>query len=221
MNFITQKGVYIELLCNTWTQSYIKILNMKFTLTFLASLLLTLTTVAQKETPDLPIDADTKLITYTAVESVDTTIGKLELYSRAREWFAKAYKSSQNVIQMDDKESGKIVGKALMQVYHKALGSNYPSGYINYTISIYFKDGRYKYEISNFYHTGQLVSGGNRIEDFGPCEEMINTKKKTWGVSYQKTFNYYLSQLDTNIKLLILDLKESMNKVADSKKNDW
>jgi hypothetical protein len=195
---------------------------MKYFLTTFTVLLLTINANAQKETPDLPIDSVTKMITYTEVVNVDTSLGKLELYSRAREWFAKAYNSSQNVIQMDDKESGKIVGKALTQVYHKALGSNYPSGHINYTISIYLKDGRYKYEITNFYHTGQLVSGGNRIEDYGACEEMIDTKKKTWGMSYQKTFTYYLLQLDNKTKSLIEDLKISMaSKVLNSKKNDW
>lgn len=195
---------------------------MKLGLTFLLVFFWTVNAVAQKETPNLPIDTITKLITYTEVVSVDTSINKQELYSRAREWFAKAYNSSQNVIQMDDKENGKIVGKALTQVYHKALGSNYPSGHINYTISIYLKDGRYKYEVTNFYHTGQLISGGNRIEDYGSCEEMMHTKKKTWGMSYQKTFNYYLSQLDIKIKSLISDLKASMNnKALDNKKNDW
>ncbi|MDZ4806788.1 MAG: DUF4468 domain-containing protein [Bacteroidota bacterium] len=194
---------------------------MKFILTIFATFLLTVNANAQKETPNLPIDTITKMITYTEVVNVDTSLSKQELYSRAREWFAKVYNSSQNVIQMDDKESGKIVGKALTQVYHKALGSNYPSGYINYTISIYLKDGRYKYEISNFHHTGQLVSAG-RIDDYGPCEEMIKTKKKTMGMSYQKTFNYYLLQLDTKTNSLIEDLKASMSSTAlNNKKNDW
>jgi hypothetical protein len=193
----------------------------RFILTVSATVLLVLSTFAQKETPSLPIDPDTRMITYTEVINVDSSVSKLELYSRAREWFAKAYNSSQNVIQMDDKESGKIVGKALTRVYHKALGSNYPSGYINYTISLYLKDGKYKYEITNFYHTGQPVSAG-RIEDMGPCEEMINTRKKTMGISYQKTFNYYLYQLDVNTKSLVLGLKESMNRASNGKKkDDW
>lgn len=95
---------------------------MKFFLTIFATLLLTINANAQKETPNLPIDSVTKMITYTEVVNVDTSLSKLELYSRAKEWFAKAYNSSQNVIQIEDKESGKIVGKALSQVYHKALG---------------------------------------------------------------------------------------------------
>lgn len=188
-------------------------------------LLMTICLFGQKQkdvTPTFPFDDETKRISYAEVVLVDSSISKNELYSRGREWFAKAYKSSTDVIQMDDKESGKIVGKALMQVYHKALGGNYKSGYINYTISLYFKDGRYKYEVTNFHHTGQYVGDGNSISDYGPCEDMINTTKKTMGISYQKTFNYYLSQMDENVKGLIADLKATMGKKAEEKKkDDW
>jgi hypothetical protein len=190
-----------------------------------AILLMTFGLFGQKQkdvTPTLPFDDETKRITYSEVVTVDSSTSKNELYSRGREWFAKAYKSSTDVLQMDDKESGKIVGKALMQVYHKALGSNYKSGYINYTISLYLKDGRYKYEITNFHHTGQYVGDGNSIPDYGVCEDMINTTKKTMGMSYQKTFNYYLTQMDENIKDLILDLKATMSKKTEvKKKDDW
>ena len=172
------------------------------------------------DTLKLPIDSITKLITYTEVIKVDSSTNKSELYSRAREWFAKAYNSSVNVIQMDDKESGKIVGKSLVKVYAKALGITTHQGYINYTITIYLKDGRYKYEISNFYHTGMMTSSGQRIEDYGFCEEMIHTKKKSWGFSYQKSFNGFLTQLEIQMKSLIDDLKTSMAK-TNNKKNDW
>lgn len=184
-----------------------------------------LSSVAQKkksETPELPIDSNTEKITYSEVIKIDTSTSSEELFSRAREWFAKAYNSSNDVIQMEDKESGKLVGKALMQVYHKALGANYPSGHINYTISLYFKLGRYKYVISDFHHTGQLVSGGNRIPDYGVCEEMINTTHKTMGMSYQKVYNYYLTQMDIKIKSLITDLKKSMlTKSSEITNDDW
>lgn len=160
----------------------------------------------------LPIDSTTHLITYSEV--VNENGSKDELYSRAREWFAKTYNSAQNVIQMDDKD--KIVGKALMQVYHKAFGKDHISGYINYTISIYFKDGKYKYEITNFYHTGEYIGDGYTVPDFGSSESMINSKKKI----YQKTFTYYLSQLDKNVNILIAGLKQGMSKKSSTAK-DW
>lgn len=191
-------------------------------LVFIVFSLLAVTNVfGQKETPKLPIDSLTGKITYTEVVFVDSLSNKLELYSRAREWFAKAYKSSTNVIQLEDKESGKIVGKALMQVYQKVYGTDYPSGYINYTISIYIKDGRYKYEITDFHHTGQLTTGGGRIPDYGFCEKMINTTDKTFGISHQKAYNYYLYVMDNNTKDLITDLKSAMNTKTTITKDDW
>lgn len=202
------------------------IMNKKMTMKKIKNLLLfsalTLLSVSnalgQKETPKLPIDSLTNKITYSEVVYVDSLANKQELFSRAREWFAKAYNSANNVIQMEDKENGKIVGKALIQVYHKSLGSNLPVGHINYTISIYLKDGRYKFEITDFYHTGD----GNKTPDYGVCEKMINTTDKTMGISHQKYYNNYLSQTDTNIKALIVNLKSAMiTKSTTTKKDEW
>lgn len=78
-------------------------------------------------------------------------------------------------------------------------------GYYNFTMSIYVKDGRYKYEITDIYHTGegQRVSGTNyRVSDWGTCEAMFNANKKS--------FNKSLTQMDKDIKLLIANLKTSM-----------
>lgn len=174
---------------------------------------------AQKDTPDLPIDSLTGKITYTEVVYLDSLSDKNELFSRAREWFAKAYKSSTNVIQMEDKENGKIVGKASLQVYHNAWGMTSEAGYINYTISIYMKDGRYKYEITNFHHTGQY-NNGNKIPDYGVCENMINTTDRLFGVSYQKQYNGYLHIMNDNITSLIADLKKAMSISTTSITND-
>lgn len=172
---------------------------------------------AQKETPKMPIDPATGKINYSEVVKVDSSTSKQELYSRGREWFAKAYNSSNNVLQMDDKDNGKLVGKALIKVYHKFLGEH-PSGYINYTIALYLKDGRYKYEITNFHHTGQIVSAKSTIPDYGPCEGMINTQK----AMYQGVFNYYLVQTDKDITALIADLKAFMAKPSQGTvKSDW
>lgn len=175
--------------------------------------------LAQKEsTPDLPIDKETGKITFTEVVELDEKLTQDEVYSKAREWFAKAYNSSNNAIQMDDRENGKIVGKALMEVYHKSLGTMHPSGQISYTISIYMKDGRYKYEITDLYHTSNGSSSGI---SGGPCEGMINTKEKTMGMSHQKFYNQYLNQMNTNIQDLTKDLTEFMALNVTSENDDW
>ena len=171
-------------------------------------LLLPIFSFAQKETPNLPIDSTTHLITYTDVVTVSGN--KDQLYSRAREWFAKTYNSSQKVIQMDD--TSKIVGKALIQMYARNfIGVQGESGFMNYTITIAFKNGKFKYTISDFYHT---MDGIN--PDYGTCEDMMNSKHQ------KKYFNNYLLQMDNNINSLVQNLKESMaNPAIDDKKNNW
>jgi hypothetical protein len=161
--------------------------------------------LAQKvnyEKPNLPIDMETNTITYTEVVVLDTTLKKDELYSRAREWFAKTYKSANSVIQMDDKEEGKIVGRASIPVNFKG-GS---AGSISYSISVYIKNGKYKYEFTNFQHQGD----GNKIPDFGSCTEMLNTTDKVLGISYQKSYNNYLNQMHTEIIETISSLKSTL-----------
>lgn len=96
----------------------------------------------------LPIDSITNLITYQEVVKVEG-ITKDELYIRAREWFAKTFVSAQDVIQMDDKASGKIIGKGSSSGFYSILMSIIPYS-LTYTVSITAKDGRYRYEISPF-----------------------------------------------------------------------
>jgi hypothetical protein len=175
----------------------------------------------KKETPILPIDSATSKITYSEVVFVDSLTNKNELFLRAREWFAKTYKSSMNVIQMEDKENGKIIGKALLKVFMTTfVDSQLESGFINYSISIYIKDGRYKYEITDFYHTGMFINSSvGTSPDGGPCEKLFNEKKGFWGNSYKKTYGSYLYQMDNNIKSLISNLKTAMS--TNTKKQEW
>lgn len=144
-------------------------------------------------------------ICYTDVVEVDSTLSKADLYEKAKNWFKKSHRPLDYSIQVSDAERGVIIGKARTKVYHRALGDDYPSGYINYTFSIHVKDGKYKYEITDFHHTGS----GN-IPSYGACEAMINTTQKTWGMSNQKTYDYYFFVMNDNIVFLIKDLNNAM-----------
>jgi len=183
------------------------------------------TVFGKKEIPKLPIDSQTNKISYTEVVYVDSLTKKQELFSRAREWFAKTFNSSTNVIQMEDKESGKIIGKALIQVYHKGLVMTYKWGYINYTISVYIKDGRYKYELTDFYHSGQSNTGMGMISapDYGACEDMINYKS-TFGdpIAKNNILSSMISQLNSNSIILVQNLKSAMTtKKMNTTNENW
>ena len=175
--------------------------------------------LAQKnnyEKPNLPIDMETNTIAYTEVVVLDTTLKKDELYSRAREWFAKTYKSANSVIQMDDKAEGKIVGRASIPITYNNIGIIAPGGSISYNISVYVKDGKYKYEFENFQHQGD----GNKIPSYGSCTKMLNTTDKNFGIGMQKTYNIYLNQMHTDIIETISNLKSTLALKTTSNK-EW
>jgi len=87
------------------------------------------------------------VVTYTNVIQVDE-VKKEELYSRAKKWFATTYKSSKDVIQLDDKENGEIVGKGNFKITYYARDP-----IVNHTITISVKDGRFKYVITDLVYS--------------------------------------------------------------------
>jgi len=196
-----------------------KIKDMKNLIGYVIAFLMFNSLLAQKnnyEKPNLPIDMETNTITYTEVVVLDTTLKKDELYSRVREWFAKTYKSANSVIQMDDKAEGKIVGRASIPLTYSTMGNNPSAGSISYNISVYVKDGKYKYEFANFQHQGD----GNKIPSYGSCTKMLNTTDKYFGIGMQKTYNVYLNQMHTDIIETISNLKSTLALKTTSNK-EW
>lgn len=179
---------------------------------YLLLLLSFLNTYSQEETDKL---------SYSEVMTVEG-ISKQELYNRGKLWFAKAFNSANNVIQLDDKESGEIVGKALF-IYKPSMlsASEQTKGPVRYTVSLSFKDGRYKYEVTDFNHDpagnsyGSISVGVITKDDQYPEEKAKNKKLK------DKVWQDIKKQIENEILPLIANLKESMSKTAETKKNDW
>lgn len=95
-----------------------------------------------------------------------------QLYSAAREWFAKSFISENNPLLMD-LISGKIIAKGSIQISESYASDWYP----NFTIIVSFKDGRYKTEITDISITSEvsdLNSGTTR-----PFKEYFD-KKETY-----------------------------------------
>lgn len=100
---------------------------------------------AQDTIPDLPT-RDGKVF-YSGVVTVDSTTANV-LYERAYGWFVDTYNSAQDVIQMSDKDTGIIVGKGGFDQLFSAFAAAFV--HIEMTVKIQVKDGRYKYEITDF-----------------------------------------------------------------------
>lgn len=133
-------------------------------------------------------------------ETVDSAAGaKTELYQKAKLWFANAFKDSKNVIQVDDKDNGQLVGKGNVFAPVKVMGM--PNGnYCFFTMKIDVKDSKYRIQFYNLFM--------GTYDDNQPIENLL-TKR---GAVYKKS----LESVDTNIKAAIADFKTAMAASSDA-----
>lgn len=142
-------------------------------LTIIIASLLLFTIKGLSQATSFPIDTITGKIKFSKIVYLDS-IPKAILYTKAREWFVRSFRSSKAVIELEDKESGKIIGKGNFTVVtYESINDNefiknkksFPKelrekknkgevGSVSFVISIYIKDGRYMYEITDLYHKG-------------------------------------------------------------------
>jgi hypothetical protein len=81
--------------------------------------------------------------TVSEIVKVDSALKKSTLFSNGLAWFAYQFKSSNDVIQMKDLESGKIIGKGIFEYVYQN-GKSIPRHIL---ITLTVKDGKYKYDI--------------------------------------------------------------------------
>ncbi len=97
------------------------------------------------------------------VNSVDSN----ELYMRAKLWFANSFADSKNVLEVEDKNAGILVGKGEFAYEPNVfMASSLTRGRIKFMVKIIVKNERYKYSFSDFVHQGSHSSASSPI-DFG------------------------------------------------------
>jgi hypothetical protein len=157
------------------------------------------------------IDEETKLITYSEVIEVPS-VTKDELYIRANTWLSRAFKSAKAVIDVQDKEAGKIIAKGNISAIIKVpLVGKQEAGIINLTITIQTKDGKYKYTVDNLQHSKPPTTPGTWAS-IGPLEQekakagmMVRPSLGEWKDLKEDTFK--------TIESMVEDLKKTMSKV--------
>ena len=136
----------------------------------------------------------------------ETTDTKDVLFVRAHEWFALTFRSANDVIQMADKNAGKLIGKGYVTVPMP----NY--GILSFTLIVECRDGRYKYTVQDVIHRytdTRKVWGGDILSERSPAVP-LNLLRSQWRKVRES------SELAMNA--LILDLKNAMKKPVN---DDW
>lgn len=105
----------------------------------------------------------TGLVTITEIVELEG-FSKDAIYNKTKLWITQTYKSPQDVLQLDDKESGLIVIKAISEI---------TPAYVHYTFTIKIKDGKIKLETNQIYSDSVI---GNANYGWGYAEEWIEGK---------------------------------------------
>lgn len=139
-----------------------------------------------------------------------------QLYNNAKLWFSDVFKSAKDVIQVDDREAGRVVGKAWQDIYVKVLGMPNATK-LWFSLSIQVKDGRYKIEMYDMMYQQypsqhDLNPRPQAIEFWFSAEAYYksNGKARSINESYKEETEKAWEKIKTS-------LKAKMGK----KNNDW
>jgi hypothetical protein len=176
----------------------------------LVSILIIGNVIGQVNSGKMPINAETKVVSYSKVVPVDS-IDKNELYYRAFTWANTYYNNPTDVIREKEASVGRIVCKHRFKITNppNKEGFEKDAGLVAYTLTIQTKEGRYKYDLTEI--NWKQIS-------YYPIERWMDTK----AAGYEKEYDYYLKLTDENVKKIIADLEKAMSvSTKKVKKDDW
>jgi hypothetical protein len=162
---------------------------------------------AQVALPNIPVDKETKLITYSDVVN-QTGVDATELFKRANDWYQKFYNNPTEKLRKKDDEAKSLelfVRFKLYNVDKKGIKSD-AGELMQYTLNIACKDGKYRYEFTKF---------NLKAVSYKPAEPLLD--KASPNIEKNAV---WLKQVDEEIKKVIDDLEKGMT-ASPKKKDDW
>lgn len=153
----------------------------------------------------------------------------------------KSFKSSKAVLELEDKETGKLIGKGTFTaVTDESMNDNEfikkkglvskelrekknkgEVGSVSFLISIYIKDGRYKYEITDLTHKGTTTTVGGYTVTQPDGGDLSNINPNCGYSEWMPKIRWENIKVNsfTTIETLITDLKSTM--AAKDKSEDF
>lgn len=157
------------------------------------------------------------VITYTEVIQIPAAT-KEQLFIRARQWFNETFKSAKDVLQINDKQTGELAGKGYIKSFcsYRLNGTeNSDPITVHADIAIYVKQGKYKYEFTNFYVLKYDNSGP---DDLGVLRSDNNTTYKHILFVNGKPCETFI-KVHEPLNIIMTDLVESLKNYMSSKKS--
>jgi hypothetical protein len=185
---------------------------MKHIVTLLLVPTLATVAIAQKKEvryPSLPMDDKSKVVNYNEVVEVGGATAK-DLYARFMEWGKGYHNGFAGKLRKNDEANGAVEVFANMRYYaHDAKGAKTTSliGVIQYTMFLDFKEGKYRYRITDI---------NVKASSYQPIEKWLDTTDPD---ATNKAL--YLADMDGEITSMIAEMKKAMKTPAAKKSDDW
>lgn len=163
---------------------------------------------------------------YTEVIQLDTTYKKDILYKNSKLFFADAFKSAKDVLQYDDREEGKVIGKGNLSIEGgQSVFLTYVTEKwtVNFSLEIFSKDGKYRYRIYDFsIDSRRVASGGNTPDNIYNTKLNIDDAYKETEKGVSKKMNRKMfAELIDRVNSTIAEIKSYMAKTQSSSKSDF
>lgn len=170
-------------------------------------------TVKPYERIVLNFDSSSNLIYYDGVvEQAESSSDSL--YLRTKKWAAKTFVGGGKALYEVDKKAQKVIINGVLPAYNysnkyakKAIGR------YQFKMTVWFKEERYKYHISNFVHEGSKGNIGASPRNY--FEYYYTTTNNI------KASDQILRYADKDIKEMIEDFKKSMKEPPENTEDEW
>lgn len=180
--------------------------------------------LAQKSTPaptSIAVEFPQKegKLYYEGVVDVNPASKQADLYRAGRTWFVDTYVDAKEVLQLDDKADGKMMGKGRYK-YSFLNGINISAVTMRFTLALDVKDGKYRYRIYNFVGDNEntsLLGGANATTlyelNYDQCYLDYKAQKRT-------KYNLKVLQgMDAQVVAIVASLQKTM--AAPAGKDDF
>lgn len=137
----------------------------------------------------------------------DSTLKKARIFSVAKDWVSRTFKSSKSVIDYEDKEEGKIVCKGVSKETFKEMLGGHSIVTLDFTLDFTFKDGRYRIQLYNLLPTVTHYAFDGSVNKYMEANQKIdidtfnnefNAKKET----HKRLRKYHLDYI-TKITFMV------------------
>ena len=148
-------------------------------------------------------------------DSVSKT--KSQIYSDTKLFIAKTWKSSNNVIQLDDKETGTILIKAV-NIQDVSFSMQIMSYTYNYTLTFKMKDNKYKITLDEVNCSDAYTRSGYIVQ-IQPFDGEI-APKTTPGINKKKAIEMMVS-LKRELQYIVDSYETYIKKPSPLDKDGW